>query len=82
MRSHWGIENRLHWVLDVAFHEDRNRARAQNEQANLGVLRRTAIGMLKNTVGLKGSIHRMRQHAGWNNAALENILFGCQISET
>ncbi len=82
VRSHWGIENRLHWVLDVAFHEDRNRARAQNEQANLGVLRRTAIGMLKNTVGLKGSIHRMRQHAGWNNAALENILFGCQISET
>jgi predicted transposase YbfD/YdcC len=82
VRSHWGIENRLHWVLDVAFREDRNRARAQNEQANLGVLRRTALSLLKNTPGLKGSIHRKRQHAGWNNAALEKILFGCQTSET
>jgi len=82
VRSHWGIENRLHWVLDVAFGEDRNRARAEHEQANLGVLRRTAIGMLKNTAGLKGSMHCKRQHAGWNNAALEKVLFGCQASET
>lgn len=82
VRSHWGIENRLHWVLDVAFREDRNRARAQNEQANLGILRRTAISMLKNTEGLKGSTHCKRQHAGWNNAVLEKILFGCQTSQS
>jgi predicted transposase YbfD/YdcC len=82
VRSHWGIENQLHWVLDVAFNEDRNRARAHNEQANLGVLRRTAIGMLKNAEGLKGSMHCRRQHAGWNNTILEKVLFGCQTSQS
>ena len=54
VRGHWGIENRMHWVLDVAFREDRNRARAENAQANLGILRRIALSLLKNTEGLEG----------------------------
>lgn len=81
VRGHWGIENRLHWVLDVAFREDRNRARAENAQANLGILRRTALSLLKNTDGLKGSVHCRRQQAAWNDATLEKILFGCQARE-
>jgi predicted transposase YbfD/YdcC len=76
VRSHWGIENSMHWVLDVAFREDRNRARADNAQANLGVLRRTAISLLKNTEDLKGSMHCKRQQAAWNDTTLEKILFG------
>jgi len=82
VRGHWGIENRLHWVLDVAFREDRNRARADDAQANLGILRRTAISLLKNTEGLKGSVHCRRQQAAWNDATLEKILFGCQPRKT
>jgi predicted transposase YbfD/YdcC len=82
VRSHWGIENSMHWVLDVAFREDRNRARAANAQANLGILRRTAISMLKNTEGLKGSMHCKRQQAAWNDSTLENILFGRKYGQT
>jgi predicted transposase YbfD/YdcC len=81
VRSHWGIENSMHWVLDVAFREDRNRSRVDNAQANLGILRRTAITLLKNTEGLEGSIHCRRQQAGWNNATLEKVLFGCQMAK-
>lgn len=82
VRGHWGIENRLHWVLDVAFREDRNRARADHSQANLGILRRTALSLLKNTEGLKGSMHCRRQQAAWNDTTLEKILFGCQPRKT
>ncbi len=82
VRGHWGIENRLHWVLDVAFREDRNRTRAENAQANLWLLRRTALSLLKNTDGLKGSVHCRRQQAAWNDATLERILLGCQGRET
>lgn len=82
VRGHWAIENELHWVLDVAFGEDRNRARAANAQANLGILRRTALSLIKNTDGLKGSVHCKRQQAAWNNETLEEILFGCKPEET
>ena len=78
VRGHWGIENGLHWVLDVAFREDRNRARADHAQANLGIFRRTALTLMKNTEGLEGSIHCRRQQAAWNNATLEKVIFGRQ----
>jgi predicted transposase YbfD/YdcC len=81
VRGHWSIENNMHWVLDVTFKEDRSRAQAAHAQANLGVLRRTALSMLKNAEGLKGSMHCRRQQAGWNEKTLENILFGCQSTE-
>lgn len=77
VRGHWGIENGLHWVLDVAFREDRNRSLASHCQANLGIIRRTAISLLRNTDGLTGSIHCRRQQAAWNEETLEKILFGC-----
>jgi len=82
VRGHWGIENGLHWVLDVAFREDRNRARADHAQANLGIFRRTALSLLKNTEGLEGSIHCRRQQAAWNNTTLEKIIFGSQPGQS
>jgi predicted transposase YbfD/YdcC len=82
VRGHWGIENGMHWVLDVAFREDRNRARADHAQANLGIFRRTALTLLKNTEGLKGSVHCRRQQAAWNNATLESVIFGCKPAES
>lgn len=82
VRGHWGIENCMGWVLDVAFNEDRNRARANHAQANLGVLRRMALSLIKNTEGLQGSMNSKRKQAGWNEKHLELVLFGCQIGQT
>jgi predicted transposase YbfD/YdcC len=65
IRGHWGIENGLHWVLDVAFREDANRTRDTNAGANLGVVRRVAASLLKQDPG-RGSIKAKRL-----NAALE-----------
>jgi predicted transposase YbfD/YdcC len=81
VRGHWKVENELHWVLDVAFREDRNRARTDNAQANLGVLRRVALSLLKNTPELKGSIDSRRKQAGWDEATLEKVLFGRQLGK-
>lgn len=81
VRQHWSIENGMGWVLDMSFHEDRNRARADNAQANLGILRRMALGLLKNTDGLQGSMNCRRKQAGWNAETLTKVLFGCQSSE-
>jgi predicted transposase YbfD/YdcC len=76
VRSHWKIENHLHWQLDVSFAEDRNRARQKHAQANLGVLRRIALSMLRNTPNLEGSIKSRRLKAGWSETTLEAIVFG------
>lgn len=76
VRSHWSVENQLHWAMDVSFGEDTNRARAEHAQANLGMLRRTALSLLKNAEGLDGSVNCKRKQAGWNDRILENVLFG------
>jgi predicted transposase YbfD/YdcC len=78
VRSHWLVENELHWRLDVVFNEDNNRSRDQNQQANLGMFRRTALSLIKNTEGLKGSMHCKRKQAGWDTEVMEKILFGSQ----
>ena len=53
LRGHWGIENGLHWVLDVSFGEDANRTREGNGAENLSILRRWALGILKQVKGGK-----------------------------
>ncbi len=72
-RSHWGIENRLHWVLDVQFAEDGNRARKDNAPENLAILRRLALNILR-THPDRASIRRKIKRAGWDNAFLMAIL--------
>ena len=54
-RSHWGIENRLHWVLDMQFREDESRARSDNSAENLNVLRHWAFNLLKSETSVRGS---------------------------
>jgi predicted transposase YbfD/YdcC len=74
VRAHWGIENRLHWILDLAFREDECRVRAGNAAANFAVLRHFTMNMLKNvksTVGIK----IRRQQAGWDQQFLLDVLF-------
>lgn len=76
VRGHWGIENRLHWQLDVTFQEDQCRIRKGHADANFSILRRTALSMLKNETSLKVGIKNKRLTAGWDETYLEKVLFG------
>jgi predicted transposase YbfD/YdcC len=76
VRSHWGIENSLHWQLDVSFDEDRNRTRKDHAAANLAMLRRIALSLLKNETGSKVGIKNRRLTAAWNTDYLHKVLFG------
>ena len=75
IRNHWGIENGLHWVLDVSFREDDSRTRSGHAAANLGMLRRVAVSLLKRA-GTKGSIKTRRMKAGWDDDYLLQVLQG------
>ena len=74
IRGHWGIES-MHWVLDVAFREDESRTRDANAGANLALLRRIAVSLLKRA-DTKGSIHTRRLKAAWDDAFLKRVLKG------
>ncbi len=73
-RSHWGIENELHWVLDVAFREDDCRIRVGNAAENFAVLRHIALNLLKTVKGPKVGIKNRRLRAGWDTAFLLQVL--------
>lgn len=68
-RSHWGIENQLHWVLDVHFSEDGNRARKDNAPENLALLRKLGLNILR-ALPIQASIRRKIKRAGWDDAFL------------
>ena len=72
VRGHWGIENSLHWVLDVTFNEDQSRIRKDYGPDNFGLLRRFAVTLIKQDTS-PGSIRRKRKRAAWNNEALAKI---------
>jgi predicted transposase YbfD/YdcC len=75
IRSHWQIENGLHWILDVAFREDESRTRDANAGANWAMLRRVAVALLKNAE-VRGSIRTKQLMAGWDDQLLLKILQG------
>jgi predicted transposase YbfD/YdcC len=75
-RSHWGIENKLHWVLDVAFREDDCRVRQENAPHNLAILRHMALNLLKQEKTGKGGINAKRLKAAWNDDYLLKVLLG------
>jgi predicted transposase YbfD/YdcC len=68
-RSHWSIENQLHWVLDVHFSEDRNRPRKDNAPENLALVRKLGLNILR-ALPLQVSIRRKIKRAGWDDAFL------------
>ena len=74
VRGHWGIES-MHWVLDVAFREDESRTSDLNAGANLAMLRRVAVSLLKR-VKAKGSIETRRLMAAWDDEFLLKVLQG------
>lgn len=75
-RSHWGIENELHWVLDVAFREDDSRVRIGHAAENLAVIRHMALNLLKQEKSAKGGVKAKRLQAAWNNDYLVKVISG------
>ena len=76
VRGHWGIENRLHWQLDVTFQEDQSRLRKGHADANFSILRRTALSLLKNNRTRKLGVKNKRLTAAWSQSYLAELLFG------
>lgn len=74
IRGHWGIENKLHWVLDVCFREDDSRARSGHAAENLASLRRLALNLLKKEKTKKRGIKGKQLSASWNHAYLLKLL--------
>jgi predicted transposase YbfD/YdcC len=76
VRSHWAIENSLHWVLDVTFREDDSRVRKRNAPDNMAVLRHIALNMIKKETKTKGSIKSKSRRAGWDDDYLLKVIAG------
>ena len=74
VRGHWGIENALHWVLDVAFREDECRVRTDHAPQNLATLRQLAVNLLRQEKTAKVGVKVRRLKAGWDLAYLEKVL--------
>ena len=74
IRMHWGIENGLHWCLDVAFNEDACRVRKDYAPENFAVIRHIALNLLKNEKTAKTGIKNKRLIAGWDHDYLAKLL--------
>ena len=76
VRSHWSIENSLHWTLDVTFQEDQCRVRKDHGPQNIAMLRQIGHNLLKNERTLKVGIQGKRLNAGWDENYLLTVLLG------
>jgi predicted transposase YbfD/YdcC len=76
VRSHWGIENKVHWVLDIVFREDDSRIRKGNGAENFAVLRHIALNLLRREKTVKRSLKGKRMKAGWDKNYLLKVLTG------
>jgi len=75
VRGHWGVENDLHWSLDISFREDESRIREPQAAENFTVLRHITLGLLKNERTLKRGIKTKRLKAGWDERYRAKLLF-------
>jgi predicted transposase YbfD/YdcC len=74
VRSHWGIENSLHWMMDVTFHEDYARNRKDHSATNMSTMRHFALNLIKREKNSKGSIKGKRKRAGWKDDYLLKLI--------
>lgn len=75
VRAHWGIENRLHWVLDVVFHDDLSRLRSENGPQNMAIVKHMAMNLLRSSKPT-ASLKVRRKKAGWDTSYLKDVLSG------
>jgi predicted transposase YbfD/YdcC len=80
VRLHWGIENQQHWVLDVQFHEDANRTRKDHRPANLALIRRTALNLLRADKIGQHSLRKRQLRAAFSDRHRERLLFGTTLT--
>ena len=73
VRAHWGIENRLHWVMDVVFHDDLMRLRSGSGPANMATIRHAALNIVKE-IPDKASLKVRRKTLGWDDDYLLTAL--------
>jgi len=76
IRTHWGIENKLHWTLDVRFREDDSKVRNVNAAQNLNVIRKVAIDLLKADKTSRRSFKKKLLTMTWNDEMLQHIIIG------
>lgn len=74
VRAHWAVENELHWILDVAFDEDRCRTRSGNSAANMAIMRHIALNLAKAEKSAKVGVKTKRLKAGWDNQYMLKML--------
>jgi len=74
VQTHWGIENKVHWILDVAFSEDDSRVRKGHADENFAIARHVALNKLKNETSCKRGVKAKRKKAGWDNEYLLKVL--------
>ncbi len=76
VRGHWGVENGLHWTLDVSFREDESRTRVDHAAANLAVARRVGATLLKAETAAEGGVQTKRMRCAWDVDYLTRVLQG------
>jgi predicted transposase YbfD/YdcC len=76
IRSHWAVENALHWVLDVTFREDDSRVRDRRAARNLALLRKVALNIIGRDRTSKASVRARRKKAAWNDSYMLQLLVG------
>lgn len=74
IRSHWAIENSLHWILDISFRDDASRIRKENAPENISIVKHTALNLLQQAKEKHDSIKQLRKAAGWDDRVLFNFI--------
>ena len=74
MREHWGIENKLHWTLDVTFREDESRIRKEASPENFAIMRHIALNLIKSDTSVQASVKRKRLMAALNDDFRETLI--------
>ena len=74
IRSHWAIENSLHWVMDVSFNDDQSRIRKGNAPENMAIMKHVSLNLIRQVKKKRESIKGLRKKAGWSEQTLQGIL--------